>query len=309
MAVANLYLLHGIASSNPSFFVSQISSSRVVTDPQKVIAASAGMPWPQFVGTVGQKPAISFESGQVATILGQTGLLGVDMTAGQCVLYYKQAKQLATRQADASTVHQKILCEQAGLFWDRVTAGHRTPARISCAIKLPFDGTNAPMIPSGSVALSGTPQAAEQFVAGPVTINGVALPAIQEVTIESGIRFIEVGGDSDLYDTMIVVDEVPAKITLRTLLASALITYGLNGTALSSGSGGLVGYLKAAVNAAEYAANNVASHIKYTATIGDVFVTELAAGDNRPAMSEVTITLAGDATNAPLVFATGQTIT
>jgi len=309
MSVSTLFVLHGLQSTSPSFFLAQITNVRATTEAQKLVASAAGMPFPQFVATPSQKPGLTFDTTQVSTVLAQTGLKGVDLTGGQCFLYFKKATQLATRVANATTSHMRVLAEQSGLFWDRISASNRGQASISCLLKIPYDGTNAPLIPSGSVALAGTSVASEQFVCGPVSINGTSLPAVQSITIESDIKFIEVSGESDLYDTFIAVEKVAPTITVRTLNLPALTTYGINPTALD-GSAGVVAYLKACALDGSYVANATTSHIKFAALIGDIQLNEVSAGDNKPAETEIKFTLVGaDASTDPLTITTGSAIT
>lgn len=307
MSVPSLHVLHGLVSTSPSFFLSQIHSSRLSTEIEQSIAAAAGVPFPQFVANTGQRPNITFETSQLATLLGQTGLSGVDLTAGTTSLYLKKAKQLARREANASTVHTRFLAEQCGLFWTTITARNRGRATASCVLKIPYDGSNEPIVPAGSVALAGTSTASEWFVAGPVKLNGVQFQGVQEITIDSGLRFIEAGSDSDLYDTFVAVEQVAPTITIRTLDATVLSTMGLNGAAV--GGSGFVVYLKAATSGANYASAGSSAHIKFSGTVGQYKVNEIAAGDNSPAMTEWVITPVGaDASTDPITVATGQTI-
>ena len=301
MAVSTVDVLHGIVNS--STFISQISNLRVTPGMQVAVLNSAGYHFPLFVGNMGQAQGFGFDCTQLKTILDLTGITMADLSANNTDLLFKRTTHLGTRVADGTSSHNRLRCADAGLICDSISAGHQSEAVASCRLVVPYDGSNEPIVPAGSQALSGTPTSATHYVAGPVTVNTVALPGIQDINIDFGISLMENGGEGELYNTHIAVMEARPVITVR-CLAFPWSTYGLNGTSLT----GLSLWLRKCSRTGRVA-NGTEEHILFTATAGLISIDETAAGGNDPAITTVRMSLIGaDASTAPLVIDTTAAI-
>src|SRR5688572_2076696 len=149
MAVSTVHVLHGI--HNGSTFLSQIVNARPITDNQLLVAQSAGLPFPLFVGTMAGNPAVPFETTQLKTVLDLSGALEsiVDLSANNTDLLFKKVQDLGRRVADASAAHMRFRMSQAFLVLDRITAGHNSEAVASCRLGTTYDGSNNPLVPAG----------------------------------------------------------------------------------------------------------------------------------------------------------------
>lgn len=304
MAVASAHVLHGINSASPSAFISQISNARASSGINALVAKAAGFPEPLFVGNEHQEPGITFDSTQISTILGITGLTIGSLADGNTDLYFKKLTYLASREADASTVHTRLRMAEAFLLCNRITAGHRQEATAQCRIGAIYDGTNEPIVPAGSLALAGTPTSAEHFFAGPVYVNTTRVNGIESIDIDFGRTLIEVGSDGELYVTFVAEEGIAPVITIRTM-DLPWATYGLNGTALTS----LSVYLRKQSTTGKVA-DGTASHIKFAATSGLIVLEESEAGDNNPQMATVKFILkAPNASGSSLTLTNGVAIT
>lgn len=300
MSVSNQFVLHGIINS--SLMLSQISNARAVTGIDQLVGYGAGLPFPLFAGNLGQRPGYTFECSQVKDILDAAGLTIVNLTGANTDFLFKAATNLGVRVADATTSHIRFRSAQAGLYPMRLRVGHRQEAYLECRICMPYDGSNEPIVPAGSVALSGTPSGSVHWVQGPVYLNTVQLTGIQEMTIDFGNSLIEAGGDGEIYDTHVFIATHQPRITIRGYNVP-WSTYGLNGTALTAGSF----YLRK-VSTTGRVANGTAQHIKLAATAGIINIEETSAGGNQAATTTVTIQPVGaDASTYPLVI-TGTAI-
>jgi hypothetical protein len=283
MSVGNVWVLHGIV--NGATFLSQISNDRVVSGIQNVLAYAAGFPQPLFTGVMQQNPGCLFDTKQIKTVLDLAGISMGNLSGANTDMYFKKAVNLGSREADASTVHLRLRAAASGISWTRISAGTARDADISAVISIPFDGTNAPVVPAGSVALAGTPGADQNFVAGPIWLNGVQYNAVQEVTIESGVQLLAAFGDGELYPTFIGVQIAQPTITFRTL-ENPWVALGLNGIALTS----LSCYLRKRATLGRVA-DGTAQHIKFSATAGHAAIDETASGDNQEAGTMIRCTL------------------
>jgi len=283
MSVSSLYVLHGIV--NNATFLSQISSSRTTPGIDVQIAMAAGYPQPLFAWNMGQRAAIQFDCEQLKTVLDLTGITIADLSANNTDLYFKKVSHMASRVADANASHIRLRMAQAGLRCDRITAGHRQQASGQCVVYAPYDGTNEPVVPAGSVVLAGTPSAAEQFVAGPISINGTQYAGVQDLTIDFGREMIELGGDGELYDTFAAERETKPVVTAR-ITDNPWPVLGFNGLGITS----FAVYLRAANRTARYAdASEV--HVKFSASAGYAIIDQTDAGGNDDGITTIRCTL------------------
>ncbi len=304
MPVSTAGVLHGI--QNSSTFISQIQNARATTDIQNIISMPAGLPFPVFTGPMSIAPGVAFDTTQVKTILDLTGALTsiVDLSGANTDLYFKAMTDLGRRLADATSGHIRFRMSQAYLGVNSITAGHNTEATASCYVGTTFDGTNAPLVAAGSTALSGTPTAAQHWVAGPISLNSSQVVGVQDVTIDFGRQLFTIGGDGEVYPTFAACQSYSPTVTFRTL-THVWQTYGIVGTAVSA----MAVYLRAC-NSTGRIADGTASHIKFTATTGTIQVEEATGGNNEPSMVTVRVTPVGaNSTTEPIAVDTASLIT
>ena len=308
MSVSTVHVLHGVKT--PAQFYSQIeehtSSPRIAS----MLGTPSGHYEPLFQGVKGVMPDVTFKTTQLTTLFTELGLYGASMAAGNTDLFFKKVTDLGKREAAATTTHTRLRMSQAYMYWRSLTAGHQAEAKADVRIMTTYDGSNNPLVPAGSLALSGTMTAAEYFCLGPVSINTVAINGIQDCTIDLGVETIEAGSDSDLYNTFCAIRHLTPVITLRGLAAEHWATYGINGTALT----GLVLYLrklnKNVASGLPYVANATAEHIKFTASAGVITLDESSGAGKSELTTTLRIALAAeDDTHDSLTIAVNQAIT
>lgn len=305
MAVSTVHVLHGIL--NGSTFLSQISNAQVSSGIEYLIGQASGMPYAQFVGNLGQNPSTSFDCTQLKTVLDLTNAMTgiVDLSGANTDLHMKKVQDLGRRVADATTEHMRFRMAQAWLGVDRITAGHRQEATASCRLGTTFDGTNNPLVPAGSLANTGTSTSDTHWVVGPVYLNTVLLPGVQDITIDFQRNYLEAGGEGELYPTFAAAREYNPVITIRCLELPAWTTFGLNGTVLTAGS-----FYLFKVAPTGRVAVATAEHIKFAATKGLITVDDTASGGNQEGITAVRVTLVGSsATVEPITVNTAIAIT
>lgn len=303
MAISNLFVLHGINISGLAF-ISQITNARPSPAIETILARSAGFPSPLFVANMGQKPMVSFDTTQVATILGITGITIADLTSYTVDLYYTLVTNRGSRVAAANASHYRFRMANAVLACDRITAGHRSEATASCMLYNPYDGVNEPIVPVGSVALAGTPTSDEHFVVGPCSFNGTDFEGVTDFTLDFGRSLIQAGDRGDLYDTFLAEQELSPSVSVKANGGVPWFGAGLNGTALTS----MTCYLRRLATTGRVA-NGTASHISVTADTGLVYAEDSSGGNNDPVSTSVRAALvASSATAYPVAVNTGVAI-
>lgn len=305
MAISTSHVLHGV-NLGGSTFISQIQSGRPATNVQRLVAESAGLPYPLFTATMGVNPAFTLEATQLKSLLDLTGAVtGIaDLSGGNTDLYFKKVTDLGRRLADATAGHMRFRMSQAFYALDRITAGHNSEAVASGRVGTTYDGSNNPLVPAGSTALAGTPVGATHWLAGPVALNTVQLPGVADITIDFGRQVMEMGADGELYNTFAACMFYAPVVTIRSY-EHCWATYGLNGTALTAMSL----YLRK-VGTTGRVADATAEHIKFTSSTGVIHVEESTGGGNEPSMTTVTVQLvSSSASTEPITVDTASAIT
>lgn len=307
MSVSTVHVLHGLKTA--SFLLSQIEDHTASPRIAELIGTPSGHFAPMFTGVRGLQPEETFRTTQLATLLNACGLYGLSLYNSNVDLLYKKVTNLGRRYSDATTTHTRIRAVDSYLYWRSITTGHQREATADARLMCLYDGTNNPLIPAGSVALSGTMSADEYFCLGPVGINGAFIPGIQEATLDLGCETIEVGSDSEPYNSFGAIRQISPVLTLRGLAVEKWTAYGLNGLDVED----FVFYLRR-VNAdvtggLPYVANNGGAHIKITGNAGFCAVDQSSGGGK----SEVSTALkvyfrASSATTHPLTIAVNQNI-
>lgn len=306
MSVSTLHVLHGIDIAGT--FISQLTGSTPSPQINTLLGEPAGNVQPQFISNAGQEPVVSFSSTQIKSLLDLAGVGMYDASSGNTDLYYKKAKNLSTRENAASSVHTRLRMANAGLVLSRISAGHDREASVDAMLVNPYDGSNQPIVPAGSIALSGTPAYTQSFRAGPVFLNGSQIYGVEDVTIDFGHTMISRGGDGELYPTFAGIRRFAPSITIRTPDLSAWTSHiGLNGVAISS----LSVYLrKLTPNGAGPVADGTAQHMKFAATAGLATIENTSGGGNDDAVTGVRFGLVAPSdTGSALTFSSAIAIT
>lgn len=302
MTVSSVDLLHGI--SNGSTFISQFTSQEVTPGMEVMVASAAGMPYPQFAGTLSVRAEMRFTTPQIKSVLDLVGVSGVyDLSGGNTDLFMKVASDQGVRTASASTAHHRFRAAQGFLVLERITAGHRSEAQAQCRIICAYDGTNSPLVYAGSQALSGTPTSDEHFLLGPQYLNGSAVAGPQNLDLDLGQSILQTGSDGELYDTFNCLLQQTPTFTLTALNTGYWATAGLTGLDLSSAS---IYFRK--MSRTGRVADATAEHIKLAFTDGEIYVGSTSGDGMSPNQTTIMVRpIAASATGSPLTI-TGTAI-
>lgn len=297
MAISSVDLLHGIV--NNTTFISQFTSQEVSPGMEVLVAHAAGMPYPQFAGTLSVRAEIRFTTPQIKSVLDLVGADGVfDLSGNNTDLYMKVATDQGVRTADASAAHHRFRAAQGFLVLERITAGHRTEAQAQCRIICAYDGSNSPLVYAGSTALSGTPASDEHFLIGPQYLNGSAVAGPTNLDLDFGQNILQVGSDGELYDTFNCLLQQTPTYTLTALDTGFWSTATLNGLDLSSAS---VYFRK--MSRTGRVADGTAEHIKLTFADGSIYIGSTSGDGMSPNETSIIVRpIAASATGTPITI-------
>jgi hypothetical protein len=273
---------------------------------QSLIHTPAGGIYPMFRANQLQKPLITFATPQLDILLGAVGPSGVGVSGINT--YYKLGN-VTGNVARATATHMRVAVSLSCVHWSTIRLTDKKEGEAQVQITATYDGANAPFVYTGSVALTGTLVAGSFFGAGPVKINSVSIPGIQEITIDSGIKLVQLGDSSEDYDTFVGIEQAMPSITVKTLELVNWASFGLQGTPLD-GANGIVCYGRKFSNGGSRVGNATAQHLMFQGLNGTCVPQDTDGSGSSP-MSDtlkVELTTTSDVVN-PITVSTASTIT
>lgn len=223
--------------------------------------ASGSAVVPSFRGGQGATPDISFTTPQIKTVLDQCGFTGLDCSASQCDLYYRKAKLLDTREAIGASEHLMLRAKRCLLYWTGIQAQQDQPATIACRIVPTYDGTNAPLVGTGSQTIAANLLSEQHYTLGPVKLNGNWIDGVQGWNLDLGVQLNERRSDGLIYPTFVGVRQHNPVLTVTTPDADFWASPGVAGAAVTA----LLAYLrKKDDDATGNLTDATASHIQFS---------------------------------------------
>lgn len=304
MAISTLRKLDKIVF--PAFEISNITNMAWNGAIETMLSRPAGHVSPLFRGSLSQNAQIAFSTRDIGTIIGSVPENGLNLTA-DTTTYFKLATATGAA-ARAASSHAKIVVAEGVLFWTTIRLPHNGGGTIDCVLAARYDGTNEPFVYTGSLALSGNLTDALHFGAGPVALNGAAIPGVQEIEIASGARLVEHGGETEQWPTALTIEETAPQITVRTKEAVNWPTVGFDGVALN-GSSGLTCYARKFANVGRVA-DVTAGHLKFVGANGTAIPISTSGDGSSVLVDEFRCDLISpDDSTAPLAMTNGSAIT
>jgi hypothetical protein len=308
MSVDTLHVLAGILT--PSQYFTQIEDYSVSPNISEMLKRPGGMPYPMFRGVRGLKPEVTFRTSQLASLITACGATCADLgTSGNTDLQFRKAVNRGVRELDASVVHTRMRIAKGWMFWNSMTFPHQGEASADVRLVAQYDGTNVPIVSVGSVAITGTPTAAEAFSLGPVAINTTVIDGIQSLTLSNGWTTKQVGANSEGYDTFGALWQMDPVVSITGLSVEEWASYGF-GTALTA----LTFYGRALMSdtagSLPYIAVGTAAHIKVVATVGQISLEQARGGEDGEVQTTLKLRLrTATAAVAPYTIACNTAIT
>lgn len=272
MAISTVYKLDKIRLNTGSpVDIDVITSRNISAGITMMIERGAGHPHPTFTGVNSQKPVVEFTTPQIDKIVGSSGfnvpINGLVISAAPVYLYFKKAAVVGS-VARATSEHIRLAVNLGCLYWTRINLPHQGRGEISCTLMASYDGSNEPIVYSGSQALVGNLSAGNYFQAGPCYLNGTLIDAVQDITINSGVRLLQLSGSGDIWDTFVGIEQTEGSYEVSTLEMNNWGSgIGLDGVALD-GSYGFVAYGRKCSADGTRVANGTGAHLSFTSLYG-----------------------------------------
>jgi hypothetical protein len=309
MSTNNQYYLHGILLPS-GVWINQLTDTTPAQNVEKIVEYAAGAVVPSFRGAHGARPDVTFTSTQLGAILAATGMYGVPYAATNVDLFYRQGSNLGTRTAIGTTAHLRVRAVRSVLYWDRISAKQGQLATISCRIVPTFDGTNPPLVATGSVAIAAQPLAAAPYTLGPVKLNGTMLDAISGWDLALNPKINEKASGGDLWSSFCGIERHEPVLTITPEDIGNLATISHTGLQLTA----LVAYLRRkSTDLVANEPNGSPLHISFAAEdnpCGIASIVNSSGGINEPASMSIEcgLRVSNAATTHPLTLSVASTI-
>lgn len=302
MTVSTVEILRGLDADGNEYRQLETADHEIAPEVMSIIAA--GDVCPRFVSVTGEKQGIPFGTAQLATLLAQCGLLGCD--ASPVKLYYQKVSSLSGRVADATAEHSVIDGAAARMYITNITAGNRTAVMARGRIVPVSDGTNSPLIRTGSSAISdATPTTAENFVLGPISIQATKIPSCNNLDIALNPAEWDLSDESLIWTTFAAGNTISPVISFVTNDPAMLARHK---TAITSSNKLRIHLIRKKPNGDRYA-DNETQHIRFEVVDGIILV---QAVSNSPREYRVEIHAIGDdadgVTGVPFTIAVNSAI-
>lgn len=305
MSISTIHRLDKLVLPS-SVEIVELQSARWGAGIEDLLAYPAGHAHPMFVANKSQKPVLEFSTPQLSTFLGAVGVGGAAL--GSTATYFKKGAATGS-VARATAGHKKLTIASSLAHWTNCRLPHNDVAQVSGVLTAIYDGTNDPIVYAGSQALSGNLTAAEYFGLGPCSINGVNIPGVQEITVESGVKLLQAGSNSEEFDTFVGIEMTATRVTIRTFEETNWSSLGLRGTALN-GSTGLVFYGRKFAANGSRVADATAQHVKFVGLLGKANPVDSSGQENQPISDTLVCVLVASSDSVlPLVITAASAIT
>lgn len=270
---------------------------------QETMNYGDGSPHPRFIGSMASKPVFSFSSKACAKVLGATTALGAAISANVTAFFYKTSE--GGMRAGA-TSHVKLVIAAGMVVPRRISVSQDGEAEISCEVFcISSDGTTTPVAITTGQSLAGTPDSAEKFTLGPLTINGTTYQPVS-MEIDFGLQVEPDSHSGFPYPVRVHVKQTAPKITFRTKDVGVIGTFGMAGLAQNATDS--VFYLWKMSEGSQRTAKGSGAHISFTIDEAMYVVNQASGSGNEDAEMEVIAHVSYDGTNNPFVVATNATI-
>lgn len=288
-----------------STWIGGITDQSINTGVQVNTEVTAGSENPSY-GEIGNiQPGASITSGDIATLLGQTGMKGVCLI-GATDLGFKLwgLRRKACGAIDTSGtpgVHRSWTIPNGFMVPQSLSAQHGSRASVTAAVFSLWDGTNDSLIIAKDLAApSGTfPSDVNGFHLGPVSLAGITFIEKTSVNIGWNISVQPQIADGDTVAKSLFIAEFKPTVTITChdvdkFDATGIPLEGLHGTHANTS----IVLRKKVVGSGAYMSG--ANHLELTID-GVAAVQSISASGHAPHAMQVTLTGMDDNTNDMLV--------
>lgn len=282
--ISNLY-----AVKCGSTLLHQLADATLSSNVQDLIETPVGSTIPLFNAALQQRPDLSFGCNQVESLLTLFGVAGGD--AGITKLLGRKVVNKTGPAAVAGTVHYGWTASAAMGVINQITASNRQKAMAQVRVLFLKNGGTGALVYAGGVAVDAYTTAAENFVLGPIALNGATLEGTNDCTIAFNPMVVEPDDDFETEPVFAAVEKTQPVISFTTTDPGI---WSQHNAALTSAK---VNLIKLTNNGLRIADGSL-EHILFEATSGRI-VCEQVAGSKQLTRVRL-VCISADGTTAPV---------
>lgn len=262
-----------VAGGGSGFQLNGLENVSINPNRRVTAVTSAGEISPSFIYFATAEPTISgsvsdFGTAISAGLTPTLALAGGSASVSTLAVYGTQVSNLGSVAGSSSHFTTTVSLGVMILRSIRASQGQKASAQVE--VHAIWDGTNDPLLYATNASLPSDCVLGYQYTLGPVYVDGSQLVGVKDVSVDMGITETKVQSDGNLYPTLIYTSKWEPKIMLTMTNAAAESTFGLTGSALSTGETSV--YFQACSNMGTRIANNVASHVKLTVPASEAYI-------------------------------------
>lgn len=195
MALTKVFQLYGVKCG--STVLHQLQDATLSRNVMEQLETPVGGVMPLFVAEMGQKPDVSFTSHQLKSLITLMGIDGAD--TGIVKLLGRKTANKTGPVAVGTGEHASWTAAASMGHIASISAGNRQRANAQCKINILKDGTTTTIVYSGTATVDAVTAAAEQFILGPIVIDGTVIEGTNDLSINFNPQIIE-SDDDYAYD-------------------------------------------------------------------------------------------------------------
>lgn len=261
----DLYIPHGINFPSGTD-ITQLESLDPAFEMPDIAVYSASEVLPGYTGSMFFSPVFNLSTTQIKDVLDKCTIdsVAAGYSSSNIDAEFRKVANLTGRASLAASSNVRLRAANSLLYWNTVGGRLGSLAEIGFTWQPISDGTNAPLVYAGSVALSTTSAVQSVFEVGPVTLNSSSL-CIQGWSWNNNISpFPLLRCSGSPYVEFAAINRAMPTITLDVEDVTTAMGMLPAGTALS----GLTAYLRKKAVSGINVANATAEHIEFSASVG-----------------------------------------
>lgn len=270
-----------------------LQDAALASNVQDLIETPVGSTMPLFNSALQVRPDVAYTTDQLKSALSLLGVAGGD--AGIAKLFGRKVNNKTGPAAVNTSVHASWTASASMGVINTITASNRQKARAQIRIVLLKNGATAALVYAGTSALDSYTTAVENYVLGPILVNGNIIEGTNDMSIAFNPRIAEPDDD---FETEPVFSAVEATQPVVTFSTTDPGIWSLHNTEFLTAGGPLKINLIAQKQNGLREADNALKHILFTGGSGRL-VCESVAGTKQ--LTRVRCVLnSPDGTVAPL---------
>lgn len=214
MSVTAVYLLNRVKIGATNF--EQLANAALQTNEESLDVTPAGYALQLFSATLNRSAQIPLTTHQIAGALTEVGL-GTGTDTGVIDMEFAKAINKSGRVARSTAEHVRYRATSTLSYISSIAANNKQQATVEIAPMLLKDGANPAYTYTGNNALTGVPAANENFVLGPIAVNGVEYEGANDFQLNMNTQMLELNDvDHETEQCAAIVDSIRPEITFTT---------------------------------------------------------------------------------------------